>query len=335
VTVWAIADRAPLPLIYSLAFPLGRTQAPRTQNNLAMVSETAHSRAALAGIALMTGGIFMFAVNDALGKWLVATFSVGQVLLVRSLAAMVLLAPFIWRDIAEFAAAPRWGLQALRAAFATVEVACFYWAVAYLPLADVMAFYLAGPIFVTAIAGTLLREPVGWRRWAAVAAGFVGVIVCLRPGAATLTWPALIALAGSFTFSLSMISTRFLRGTSDTVLVTTQTVSALAFGAVVAPFAWTPPGAGDLALLCLLGIVAMVAHMCVNRSLILAPASTVVPYQYTTIVWAVLFGYLVFGDVPDAWMLSGAAIIVAAGLFIYLRERRLARRDSAFSEPPP
>jgi hypothetical protein len=177
-------------------------------------------------------------------------------------------------------------MQALRAAFATIEVACFYWAVAYLPLADVMAFYLAGPIFVTAIAGAVLGEPVGWRRWAAVGAGFVGVIVCLRPGAATLTWPALIALAGSFTFSLSMIATRYLRGTSDTVLVTTQTVSALAFGAVVAPFAWTPPGAGDLALLALLGIVAMVAHVCVNRSLKLAPASTVVPYQYTTIIWA-------------------------------------------------
>ncbi len=73
-------------------------------------------------------------------------------------------------------------MQALRAVFATVEVACFYWAVAYLPLADVMAYYLAGPIFVTAIAGTMLGEPVGWRRWSAVVAGFIGVIVCLRPG---------------------------------------------------------------------------------------------------------------------------------------------------------
>ncbi len=299
-----------------------------------MVSKTSSGRAALAGIALMTGGIFLFAVNDALGKWLVATYSVGQVLLIRSLAALALLAPFIWRDLASFAAAPRWGLQALRAAFATVEVACFYWAVAYLPLADVMTYYLAGPIFVTAIAGTVLREPVGWRRWAAVLVGFVGVIVALRPGAGVLSWPSLIALIGSFTFSLSMISTRYLRGTSGTVLVTTQTVGALAFGALIAPVAWVTPTAGDLWLLCLLGVVAMVAHVCVNRSLILAPASTVVPYQYTTIIWAVLFGYAVFGDVPDAWMLSGAAIIIAAGLFIFLREQQLSRRAS-FSEPPP
>ena len=277
-----------------------------------MISDTVSSRAALAGIALMTGGIFLFAVNDALGKWLVATYTVGQVLLIRSIAAMVLLAPFIWRDAASFSAAPRWGLQLLRAVLATVEVACFYWAVAYLPLADVMAYYLAGPIFVTAIAGTMLGEPVGWRRWSAVVAGFVGVIVCLRPGVAAFTWPALIALIGSFTFSLSMIATRFLRGTSATVLVTTQTVAALAFGIVVAPIGWVTPTPGDFALLALLGMVAMVAHVCVNQSLVLAPASTVVPYQYATIVWAVLFGYLVFGDVPDAWM-----------------------RDASFSEPPP
>jgi drug/metabolite transporter (DMT)-like permease len=291
-------------------------------------------RAVLAGIGLMVAGILLFAINDALGKWLVATYSVGQVLLMRSVAALAVLAPFVWRDRTSFAIAPRPGVQALRAVLATAEVACFYWAVAYLPLADVMAYYLAGPIFVTAIAGTLLAEPIGWRRWVAVAVGFLGVILCLRPGVTALSWPTLIALAGSLTFSLSMISTRFLRGTADTVLVTSQTVAALVFGAVLSPFAWIAPSMQDAALLALLGIVAMIAHVCVNRSLILAPASTVVPYQYTTIIWAVLFGYLVFEDVPDALMLSGAAVIIGAGMFIFFRERRLLRRTS-FSEPPP
>src|SRR5262249_58425147 len=131
-----------------------------------------------------------------------------------------------------------------------------------------------------------------------------------------------------------VLSTRVLRGTGDTVLVTIQTVAALVFGAALAPLNWVTPSGRDLALLALLGVVSMIAHVCVNRSLKLAPASTVVPYQYTTIVWAVLFGYLVFGDVPDAFMLAGAAIIIGAGLFIFLRERRLARRAS-FSAPPP
>ena len=104
---------------------------------------SATSRAALAGIGLMLAGIFMFAVNDAMGKWLVATYTVGQVLLIRSLAALALLLPFIWRDRATFGTTPRWGIQALRVVFATVEVACFYWAVTYLPLADVMTYYLS------------------------------------------------------------------------------------------------------------------------------------------------------------------------------------------------
>jgi drug/metabolite transporter (DMT)-like permease len=174
------------------------------------------------------------------------------VLLIRSIAALFLLTPFIWRDRATFAEAPRWGMQALRAFLATAEVGCFYWAVTYLPLADVMAYYLAGPIFVTAIAGAFLGEQIGWRRWSAVAVGFLGVIVCLRPGSAALSWPALIALAGSFTFSLSMISTRTLRGTSDTVLVTSQTVAALVLGAALTPLAWVTPPPRDLVLLGLL-----------------------------------------------------------------------------------
>ncbi|MDJ1159173.1 DMT family transporter [Chelatococcus sp. SYSU_G07232] len=282
--------------------------------------------ATLAGIGMMVTGIFLFSVNDVMGKWLVATYPVAQVLLVRSLAALIMLAPFIRREgVAAFRGAPRPGLQILRVVFSTLEVACFYWAVTSLPLADVMTYYLAGPIYVTALSALFLGEKVGWRRWAAVTAGFAGVLVALQPSPATLTLPALVSLAGSLFFALLMITTRKLSGTSDTVLVTGQTVAALLLGLVMAPFAWVAPGGRDLALLSLLGIVAMVAHVCVNRALKLAPASVVVPYQYMLIVWAVVFGYLVFGDVPQASTLVGAAIIVGAGLFIFLREQSLAR----------
>lgn len=282
--------------------------------------------AALAGIGLMVLGIFLFSVNDVMGKWLVATYSVGQVLLIRSFAALVLLAPFIYREgIAPFRDMQRPGLQLLRVVLSTLEVACFYWAVAYMPLADVMTYYLAGPIYVTALSALILREKVGWRRWTAVLVGFCGVLIALQPSASTLTLPALVSLMGSFFFAVLMIATRRLRGTSDTVLVSGQTVAALVFGLVFAPADWVRPTLPDFAMLSLLGVVAMLAHVLVNRSLKLAPASVVVPYQYLLIVWAVIFGYFIFGDVPRASTLIGAGIIVGAGLFIFLREQTLAR----------
>ncbi|HZP75168.1 MAG TPA: DMT family transporter [Pseudolabrys sp.] len=290
-------------------------------------SGLASRSATLAGIGLMLGGIFMFALNDALGKWLVSTYTVGQLLLIRSAAALIVLAPFIRREgLAGFLTAPRPAIQLLRVFFATFEVACFYWALASMPLADVMTFYLAGPIWVTAVSPVLLREHVGWRRWGAVLVGFLGVLIALRPTGASFTPAAFVAIAGSFMFSLLMVCTRLVRGTSDTVLVTTQTVGALIFGFVVAPLSWVTPSSTDLILLVLLGVTAMIAHMCINRSLKLAPASVVVPYQYTTIVWAVLLGYLIFHDVPSLPMLLGVSIIIAAGIYIFLREEAPSSR---------
>ena len=195
--------------------------------------------------------------------------------------------------------APWPSLQLLRVVLSTLEVAFFYWAVAYLPLADVMTYYLAAPIYVTALSPVLLDEAVGWRRWTAVLVGFAGVLVALRPSASTLTLPALVAVLGSLIFALMMITTRKLRGTSGTALVTGQTLGALLLGGALAPFDWVTPSPRDFLLLSLLGVVAMVAHVCVNRSLQLAPASVVAPFQYTLIVWAVVLGYLVFGDVPQ------------------------------------
>jgi drug/metabolite transporter (DMT)-like permease len=279
-------------------------------------------RSATAGILLMLAGIFLFSVNDVLGTWLVATYTVWQVLLIRSLAALLVLAPFIWRAGWEpFRTAPKPGLQLARALFSTLEVAGFYWAVIWLSLADVMTFYLAAPIYVTAVSALVLNEKVGWRRWSAVIVGFIGVIIALRPATASWSAPALIALGGSIVFSFLMIVTRHLRGTDDVVLVTGQTVMALIAGLLFAPFAWVAPTAIDAGLLALLGVVAMIAHVCVNRSLKIAPASVVVPYQYTLIIWAIVFGFFVFGDVPEIAMIVGAIIIIAAGIYIFVREQ--------------
>lgn len=289
----------------------------------------------LAGIALMLVGIFFFSVNDTMGKYLVGTYAVGQILLMRSAAAIVFLAPFIRREgLSAFRNAPRPGLQLLRAVFATLEVFCFYWALTGMSLADTMTFYLAGPIYVTAMSPLLLGEHVGWRRWLAVLAGFVGVMIALSPSGGAFSPHALVAIAGSLMFSVFMVCTRLVRGTSDVVLVSTQVIAALIFGAVTAPFTWVAVGLFDGALLALLGVVAMIAFLCINRSLSVAPASVVVPYQYTAIVWAVLLGFIFFGDIPSTQMLIGAGIIIAAGIYIFIREQQLAK-PPAFTEPPP
>ena len=265
---------------------------------------------------------------------MIATYSLGQLLVVRSAAALVLLAPFVRHaGLNAFRTAPRPIVQWLRPVFSTVDLACFYWALAYMPLADVMTFYLAGPIYVTAMSPFLLREHVGWRRWTAVIAGFAGVIIALNPSAQSFTPAAMVAIVGSFSFSILMICTRLVRGTSDTVLVTTQMVGALVFGAVLAPFTWVALSWPAVALLALLGLVATLAHFCVNRSLMLAPAAVVVPYQYTIIVWAIMLGYIFFGDVPRPPVLIGAAVIIAAGIYIFIREQVWARPPS-FADPP-
>jgi len=277
------------------------------------------------GIAVMLFGILLFSLNDVMGKWLVATYSVGQVLLIRSAAALIILIPFIWSaGIITLVRVERPKLQALRVAFSTAEVFCFYAAVIYLPLADVMTYWLAAPIYVAALSPFLLGERVGWRRWTAIALGFIGVLVALQPSAATLTLPALISILGSLAFAFMMLSGRALRGTPDTTLVFWQIVGAGLAGIVIAPFTWVQPGAFDFTLIALLGVVAMAAHVCVNRSLKLADAATVTPFQYTLLFWAVLFGWLVFDDIPRPAMLIGAAIIIAAGLFIFFRGRRVA-----------
>ena len=283
--------------------------------------------ARLAGIGLMLLAIFMFSFGDALGKFLVATYSVGQLLWLRACAALLLLAPIAWRQRAAFATLERPWLQLLRVTLSTLEVAAFFIATVYLPLADVITYYLAAPIFVTALSAIVLRERVGWRRWSAVLIGFCGVLIALRPSAQTVSWPALIALCGSLSFALLMLITRSLRATPDIVLASSQFVGTFALGALMSPFGWVTPSLGSLGLFAAAGCISVGALLCTNRSLKLAPASVVVPYQYSMIVWAVMFGYVVFGDIPSWATIIGAAIIIGAGFYIFLRERALGRDE--------
>lgn len=275
----------------------------------------------LLGILLMLFADLLFALNDAMGKWLLASFALGQVLIMRSVGSFIILAPMIIRqgpkklfDVHQPA------LVAGRAVMATVDVALFYASVAYLPLADVITFYLAAPIYVAALSHFLLDERIGWRRWIAVGLGFAGVVIALRPSAAMLSLPALFAIVGSLGFGLTLVMSRHLRSTSDTTLVTWQTIAALIVGIALSIGEWAYARLDDWLALLLLGVVGTCAHLLSTRALKLAPASLLAPLHYSLLLWAIVFGVIFFSDVPDLQLLIGAAIIVGSGLFIFHRE---------------
>ena len=170
----------------------------------------------------------------------------------------------------------------------------------------------------------MLGERVGWRRWTAILIGFCGVLIALRPSTQTVSWPAMIALGGSLSFAFLMLITRSLRATPDIVLATSQFGGTFLLGALMSPIGWVTPTLGSLGLFAAAGVISVAALLCINRSLKLAPASVVVPYQYSMIVWAVIFGFVVCGDVPSISTIVGAAIIIGAGL-LHLPARAAAR----------
>jgi drug/metabolite transporter (DMT)-like permease len=282
--------------------------------------DTGHWR----GIVFMLVGTALFTFNDALGKWMVASVAVGQLLFIRSAAGAVVLLPLVykagWRK--TFTLAQPWH-HALRLLLIVAEVACFYLSVRYLPLADVMSVYQATPLIVTVLAIPLLGERVGWRRAIAVAVGFIGVLLVLQPEGGVFTTPALIALAGSFGYALMMVVTRQLRETGALSMIVYHTVAVGVAGLLTLPWGWEAIDLQSFACLVLLGVAATAAHACINQSLRLAPAAMVVPFTYTSLLWAILLGWLFFADLPTPLMLLGAGIIVASGLFVLHRERQI------------
>jgi drug/metabolite transporter (DMT)-like permease len=299
-----------------------------------MMRSLFHANTALAGIGLMLAGVFLFTVNDALGKWMVSLYPLGQFILLRAAGSLVLISPYVWQTgLQPFLNAPRRGLQLLRIVLSTVEMALFFWAVGYLPLADTITFWLATPIYVTALSPLILGERVGWRRWTAVLVGFVGVMLAMRPSAATFTGPALIALAGSIIYAFSLMATRALRDIPNTVLTTGQLLGSLVIGLLLLPLGWRTPNLTEAAVIATIAGFATVAVFCVNRALIVAPASVVTPFQYSMIVWATLFGYAMFGDIPDVQTIVGAAIIIAAGIYIFWREQKIGKQPVPIDPP--
>lgn len=287
------------------------------------------------GILFMLASIFAYSCLDALAKWMVTIYAPAQFLLIRSITSVAIITPLVAsNNFAALKNIPRPGLQFLRVVLTVTEAILFFTAVYYLPLADTITCYLASPIFVVALSALFLGEKVGWRRWLAVMFGFIGVIIAMKPSTSSISWGALVAVSGAFVSAVLMIVTRQLRGTSQAFLAFGQIMGMLLFGAVVAPFVWIPPVWSHVGIFLASGVVSVIALLCVNRSLALAPASVLAPFKFTAIVWATAFGYLAFGDIPSATTATGAAFIIGSGLYIFLRERKLARLEATIRPPP-
>lgn len=186
-------------------------------------------------------------------------------------------------------------------------------------------------MLVTALSVPLLGEQVGWRRWSAIVVGFLGVLIVLRPGLAQLNWGHIAALASALFFALSLIVVRRI-GNSETAgcLLLSLMVALLAVSAPVLPFVYVVPSAADLALLTGLGLLSGCAHLTLIQGFRLAPSAVVAPFQYSQIVWGVMFGLWLFGDRPDQWVIAGSDVIIASGLFILWRE--IVRRRQGHSQ---
>jgi S-adenosylmethionine uptake transporter len=271
------------------------------------------------GVVLYLVGVGLFSVNDALGKWLVADYGVGQLMMLRAIGAGAVLAPMavaLRADLADRRQAP---LQGLRILIAAVDTFAFYYATRFMPLADVMTFYMATPLIVTALSAPLLGEKVERFRWIAVLIGFVGVVIALRPTPQMFTWAAPLALFGATMFALSQTITRQLRGVHWLPLVLWQFVGSGLIGAATVPFAWTTPTMFDLCLMFLVGAVSMGCFICITRALALARVAVLAPLQYSAILWAAIMGWIVWRDAPTLPIIVGNAIIIGSGLYVAAR----------------
>jgi drug/metabolite transporter (DMT)-like permease len=277
----------------------------------------------LLGIACVVGGMVLLVLSDASAKWLADTYPVTEVVVLRGLFIIVLLLIVGYRQ-GSLRIVNRWG-HALRGFFAVSSSFLFVHGLVYLPLAEATAGAFAGPLFLTALAGPLLGEKVGVRRWMAVLLGFAGVLVMLRPSSAGMNWMILLPVSAACMGALRDVITRRISATDNatSLLLSANVATALA-GALFAA-SWTMPSVSHLCILALSGLLVGAAHYLLIEAFRFAEAATVAPFRYSSIVWGVLFGFAFFGQLPSWWVVAGATLVIVSGLYIMHRER-LRRR---------
>lgn len=275
---------------------------------------------------LLTTGLFTSL--DATAKYLAQDYPVPQVLWARFSFHLVFVALFLGARLSVTLRSHRPGLQLLRSFLMLVTTGMFFFAVGSLPLADVVAIMFVGPLFVTALSVPLLGDYVGPRRWAAVAVGFLGALLVVRPGSGIMQGIAVLPVLAAFSHALYTITTRKLANHDRpmTTLFYTAALGAVVTTAIV-PFFWVTPDLAGWLLMALLGVFGAAGHLTLIKALSYASPVVVAPLSYASLVWSIGMGFALFGDLPDGMTLLGAAVIAGSGLYVFHRER--ARSASA------
>lgn len=278
------------------------------------------------GVTMMLSSGLARTLIDAAGKFAVADFSVAQFNFVRSIFALATLMPLILRGAGWAGLRTRdpWS-HAWRSALQVTIVTIWYLGLGHLELADATAITMGAPIIMTAMSAVWLKEKVGPRRWAAVGVGFLGMLLIIRPGSTLFNPWALLPLIVSFAYSGFWISSRALRDRETVAALTFYPqISIFIVSGLWAAFVWQPLNQPGLIAMIIAGVGAAISHLGITLAARWAPASLLAPLDYVPLVWSAIAGYVVFGDLPDAMTVAGAALIVAAGLFIAYRESRRA-----------
>lgn len=279
------------------------------------------------GIAFMALGMFLFAAVDAQAKFLTVTLHPIQIVWARQLGLLLGVVALLALRGAVVLRSRIPGLQIARGVLAACSATIFIVAVSYVPLADAVAVSFVAPFMVTLMGALVLREPVGVRRWTAVTIGFVGALIVIRPGMGVIHPAVLLVLLAAFLFALRQVLSRALSSADPVSTTVAYTALVASFMVTVPlPFFWRWPETGtEIALLCSIAVLAGFAELMVIKALEAAQAVVVAPLQYTLLIWGTLYGYLIFGQLPDFWTWTGALVIVVTGAYTLHREH-LARR---------
>ena len=262
-----------------------------------------------------------FSFLDASAKYISRELSLWMMLWGRYLFHFLFVSLFFLRGApGNIIYTQRIKLQILRSILLLGAGVTFWGALMFLPLADCVIIAFASPLFVTALSVPLLGENVGMHRWGAVIFGFLGVMIVLRPGLGIVHWVSILPLISAFFYANIQITTRIL-GRTDHAFTTLfyTSVGGLLLSSIAVLFVWVTPSWEQWLVLVWLGFLGALGHFFMIKAFEIAPASLLVPFDYTTLLWATLLGFVLFSDLPDAWTILGAVIIILSGLYLIKR----------------